>query len=66
MHINGKNTRVEWFGWNVPGRRISLMKQIKEKGEGEGERDRRGKEGRKGRRQKDKGDREKSSLWIKS
>lgn len=53
MHINGKNTRVEWSGWNVPGRRISLMKQIKEKGEGEGERDRRGKEGRKGRRQKD-------------
>ena len=63
MHINSKNTRVECFGWNVPERRISLMKQIKEKG-GEGEREM--EEGRKGGRHKDKRDREKSSLSIKS
>lgn len=40
------------------------MKQIKEKGEGEGEREM--EEGRKGGRHKDKRDREKSSLSIKS
>lgn len=47
MHINGKNTEyrddlVKMF----PGRRISLMKQIKEKGEGEGERQTGRKEGK--------------------
>lgn len=68
MPINSKNTRVEWFCWNVPGRRISLMKQIKEKGEEEGERDRWKKEGRKERKEEDRKirEREKCSLSIKS